>query len=704
MKLNFLRFALLSATLLNCTPCISAAPSSGTNSASFTELFHGTAYYPELWPEEDIDRDVAEMKKLGINVVRIGEFAWATMEPQEGKVSMESFRRVMDKLHDAGIGVVLCTPTATPPIWLTDGHPERSFVDENGTVMVHGARQHVSYENPEVRAACLGIVREMAKQLGRHPALVAWQIDNELKCHVGEDFNKSAVDHWHKWLEGRYGTIGKLNEAWGTDIWSERYNSFDQVPAPRKTPFAHNASLSTAYRLFSRESIADFMDDQSAVIREFSSAPITHNMNLGFSVNFERMSRNLDFVSFDDYPGSDHWSDMVLDCDFFRSAKPGKPFWLMETSTSFNGWLGNSKEAPHPPGFLVAEAVSAYALGSQSVSYWLWRQQRAGAELPHSAIMSAWFKPGLGYSQVCALEQARKKLEPIIQSSKPAPAEAAVTWSDRGRAMIQTEPLGNGKGYKAGYNDTIAAWHALLLDAGIHREILFEGADIPAGLKLLVTPAMPAVTDEFLKKVGAWVSGGGVWICGPLTGTRTPEHTVPTDAGLGPVEKMAGVETVFSFPVNGSGSFGEAFGIKAPLAGWCSALKPGSGETKVIGKIISPLIDQPLAFLTERKIGKGSVLLLGAQPDGDQGRRMLTVLIARAAVQSGIKDLHSATPGTIICPRITGDGHSLWIVVNMDGKGGAVKLTKGAVDAFTSVPIAEGTVKIDRYGWRAFRW
>jgi len=371
-----------------------AAPA--TNAPVFTKLYHGAAYYPELWPESDVDRDVVEMKKLGINVVRIAEFAWAKMEPDEGKISLAFFRRVMDKLQAAGIQVVLCTPTATPPIWLTYGHPERAFVDSEGHMMSHGARQHASYENDEVRHACLRIVAAMAKDLGQHPALVAWQIDNELKCHVAEDYSAAAVAHWHTWLQARYGTIERLNAAWGTEIWSERYQAFEQVPAPCRAPYLHNASLSTMYRLFNRERIGDFLNEQCETIRRSSSAPITHNANLGFSVNQEQDERCLDFAAFDDYPTAAHWDALVMSCDLYRGAKPGVPFWVMETSASHNGSLGDNNAAPHPPGFLTAEAVACYALGSQSFNYWLWRQQRTGCELPHSAVMSAWFAPSLG--------------------------------------------------------------------------------------------------------------------------------------------------------------------------------------------------------------------------------------------------------------------------------------------------------------------
>jgi beta-galactosidase len=625
------------------------------------------------------------------------DFAWSHLEPEEGRISTVRFVRVMDKLHAAGIGVVFCTPTAAAPVWLTHGHPERCFVDAEGRTMSHGARQHVSYEDPAVRAACGRIVEALGRDLGRHPALVAWQIDNEFKCHVGEDFSPAAVAHWHRWLEERFGTIERLNDAWGTDVWATRYQGFAQVPAPVRTPFLHSASLSTAYRVFCRESIAGFLDEQAAILRRHSAAPVTHNFAPAFSVNLERMAANLDFVSFDDYPAAGNWDAIVFDHDLFRAAKPGRAHWLMETSVGYNGWLGNH-EPVHPPGFLVAEAVASYALGAAAFCYWLWKQQRTGAELPHSAVMTAWDRPSLGHAAVTAVEQARRQLEPLLTTSRPAPMEAAVTWSDLGRAMLQTEPIGGSRAHEVDYNRTVSLWHRLLVDAGVPRDVRFEGAALD-GLKLLVTPAMPYAGPKFLARVERFVRGGGIWICAPVTGTRAAEHTLPTDAALGGIEALAGVETVFSFPITGTDATGEAFDCVAPLAGWCSALRAASPDTKVVGTLRGALTPG-LALLTERKLGQGAVVVLGTMPQGDAGRALLGRLVARYAAQAGIAAVASS-PGTVVCPRVRADGSVLWVAVNLDGQGGEVALPHGAADALSGTKLAPGAVKLGRYEWRA---
>lgn len=654
-----------------------------------SQLYYGAAYYPELWDEKTIEEDIRYMKKVGINVVRMGEFAWAKMEPKQDQIDISFFVDIIDKLYENGIETIICTPTPTPPIWLTHGHPERMYVDADGTVMSHGARQHVCTNNPFFRERSRIIIEAMSKAVGNHPGVIAWQTDNEFKCHVQECMCSTCKKLWHEWLREKYGTIDNLNRAWGTMIWSEYYHDFEQVPQPYKTPFLHNASLSTAYRMFSREKIAEYNDEQIKAIRKYSDKPITHNTGRGFALDNERLFKNLDFASFDAYPNCDQYNQMLLNYDIWRNTKKGKPFWVMETSPSHNGHL-HGYQKPHRNGFLTAEVVSAYAMGAQGFSYWLWRQQRTGCELPHSAILSAWGKPTLGFDNVVNAGKAREEIEPIILETKPSQAELAITYSDRARVFFLTESL-----EKIDYIKVMEQLHHIVLDMGIHRDLIFEGADLE-GYKLLMTPFMPYVSDEYLNRAKAFVEKGGIWIVGPLTGWRTGEHTVHTDAGLGNLEKIAGVETTYIYSMTGTQAEGHAFGMSAPL-GLLSAVFEPKGA-KVMGTVHGG-VTPGLAFITEHKIGKGKMVMVGSTPQGEAGKAMIKKIIDHYACEAGISLRFNTTPGTIVAPRQSED-KKVWVIVNMDGKGGSVEIPQQGFDLLRQQAIEPGLMSVGSYEYK----
>ncbi|MFS0637669.1 beta-galactosidase [Mesobacillus foraminis] len=654
------------------------------------KLYHGAAYYPELWDEKTIEEDIELMKEAGINVARIGEFAWSQMEPAEGEISLTFFEEMINKLYENGIDTVMCTPTPTPPIWLSHGHPERMYVESDGTVMGHGSRQHVCTNNRYFRERAAIITEHIAQALGNLPGLIGWQIDNEFKCHVAECMCETCKELWHEWLQQRYGTIEQLNEAWGTQIWSEYYHSFEQVPQPGPAPFLHNSSLKTMYQIFSTEKIAEFADEQAGIIRKHSAAPITHNSTVFFSVDNERLFKNLDFASFDTYATSESYQNYLFNCDLWRNLKKGQSFWIMETSTSYSASL-ESYATPHPNGYLAAEAVASYALGGQAFCYWLWRQQKAGCEQPHGSVISAWGKPTVGYQNVLEVEKARKEIEGIITDSIPSQAEAAITYSDRAKIFLKTEPHKN-----LNYRDLITDFYKQVLNSGIHRDLLPEGGNLD-GYKLLFTPFVHYLSQDYLQKAKEFVDQGGVWIVGPITGGRTEHHTIHTDAALGmELEDYAGVETLYTFPIENTGSVGEAFNCSAPLGLWSSVFEPKNAVS--VGTISGGLTPGK-SFLTEHKQGKGKIVMLGSLPMGKEGEKLLQELILKYASDAGINRRTDVSEGTIVAPREK-DGREIWVMVNMDGQGGRVSLPQKAVDILTKEEVPPGELKLERYEYR----
>ena len=656
-------------------------------------LYHGAAFYPELWDEEIIEQDIKLMKETGINVARIGEFAWAKMEPEEDSIDISFFKNIIERLYENGIYSVMCTPTVTPPIWMTHGHPERMYKNADGVVMGHGSRQHACTNNYYYRERCRIIIEHISKEVGQLPGLIGWQIDNEFKSHTSECMCDTCKKEWHIWLENRYKTIDNLNEAWGTQIWSERYNSFDQVPQPGPVPFIHNSSLSTMYRLFSMEKLSEFANEQAQAIRKYSKAPITHNGSFGFMIDNESLYKNLDFASYDTYANYKNYSAYISNCDYFRNVKSGKKFWIMETSPYCGGSLIGTG-SPHPKGYLKAEAVSAYALGGEAFCYWLWRQHKSGCEQMHGSVISAWGKPTVGYSEVLEVEKARKEIEDIILTTELCQPEVAMTYSDRAKAFLMTEPH---KGLN--YRGLTGDFHRRLLSMGIHRDMLPEGNDLE-GYKLLFTPFVHYISTEFLSKITAFVKQGGIWIAGPLTGGRTKEHTIHTDAALGAIEKLAGVETVYTYPIDNTGAVGEAFGVEAPLAMWSSVFKPI--DAKAVG-IIKGGISPGLAFITEQQVGKGKVVMLGSMPAGESGNELMKKLIDNYIQEAKIVHRYDVTEGTLVVPRVGAD-FKIWIIINMDGRGGSVILPEEGRDLITGEKVGKGSLEVSKYQYRIIRF
>lgn len=660
--------------------------------AKLSRLYYGAAYYPEWYDRANWEQDARYMKEAGLNVVRIGEFAWADMEPEEGRIDLSLFREAMDFYHEQGLKVILCTPTATPPIWLSHGHPERMVHEADGVPMSHGSRQHVCINNAYFRERARIIGRAMAEALGRHPALLAWQIDNELKGHVAECFCPTCRALWPQWLAARYGTIERLNEAWGTVIWSERYASFEQVPAPVKTPYLHNASLSTAYRLFTRETASAFVREQAALLREHSDAPITHNTGLSHYVDNETLFEPLDFAGFDQYGDEQQFRKMALAYDIFRAMKRGAPYWVMETAPSFSA----NTQGYHkllPDGYVPALASAAYASGAEGFMYWVWRQPHAGVEHPHGSAISAWGTPTVGYRPVVEAGAAKAELEAALLATTPAQAEVAITYSDRARAFLLTEPS---EGLV--YLDEVSRFHRAAADAGLYRDMPPEGAALD-GYKLLITPYVMHLSEAYIERAMAFVRGGGVWVVGPLTGIRTADHAVHRDAALGRLESLAGVRTVFHAPLTGSGATGSAFGEKAPLSLWSCVFE--ATDADVLGVVEGGPADG-LAFLTERRVGRGKVAMLGSMPAGEAGAAMLERIVRRFADEAGVTQRTDATPGTYVYPREAA-GERLWIAVNLDGVGGSVTLPADGVDAVTGARVAAGPLAVPPYGRRAVR-
>lgn len=663
-------------------------------------LYHGTAYYPEVWLRADsgerenykkLMQDIYEMKRLGINLVRMGEFAWSSFEAEPDHFDFKLFQFTIKTLYANGIDTVMCTPTAAPPIWLTETHPDCRHLDLEGR-MNHGSRLHVCINNRYYRERAARITEKMAQILGKMPGVVMWQLDNEIKSQVSYCICSECKVRWQEWLEKRYGSIERLNEVWGTNIFSERYFSFSQVPQPVKTPFLHNASLSTLYRRFSMDMASEFVEEQAKILKRFGEQPITTNGNLGFDVDNAQLYSRLDCCGFDTYASSRHYYIYLMNHDYWRSVKSSGKHWLLETSCSHSGHI-QSSPIPHPTDYLTVEAVAAYALDSQSFCYWLFKQQKTGCEINHSAILSAWGKPTVGYREVLKVNAAKKRIEEIVLNTELAHADIALFYSDQARTFFETEKLeGNN------YLGIIRELYRQILDMGFSRAVISEKSSID-GYKLVWTPFLPNISEQLINRLLEFTENGGCWITGPMTGHRTEDHNVPVNCALGRLEQMLNIETKFLYPMTGTGAVGNAFGVKSELGG-LGAVFQKQTEEHIVG-IVEGGLTPGEPFIIEKKIGRGKVILMGAYPVGENGGSMVKEIVRHYAGQLEIRNIFHATAGTVVIRRY--GKITYYFIINMNGEGGRILLESDYLDVLTQEILPAGAIDIRRYEYRVIR-
>lgn len=645
-----------------------------------SRLYLGAAWYPEQWNPKIVSEDIRLMRKIGFNAVRVGEFAWSTFEPAEGDYRTAWLEEALDAAHAGGIGAVMCTPTPTPPFWLLKKHPEIGFQAADGYRHKHGARQHACYNNPTFRKYSRAITKVVAEKFGKHPAVVAWQTDNEFRGHQKICTCESCQAGWTKWLERRYGTVKALNQAWGTAVWSETYPALADVPTPyRLCYYAHNFSLLLNYRRYMTDSVVEFQKEQVDIIRGHSSRAITHNSEN--SVDEWELSQDLDFVAADIYMSHESPWNAQMRFDNLRGLKPGRRYWTMETGCS-----GSLLGKIFAPGWLDCFAFQSYASGGGGLSYWPWRQQRTGAEIDHDAVIYASGKPTTGWEPAERVAKTRRKLEPLLGEFSPAKAEVAFIRSDMNGFYFYSD-LAAGLEGNFSHHHKMSAQYRTLLAAGVWRDVLFDRAPLE-GYRVIFSPYLPYTAPEFLAAMKKHLENGGTWVAGPYTSYRGRDHDAPTNAILGDLEVMLGFETKFFSPIPEM-DVELNIGMKTKARMFATVFKPGAKD-KVLGTYQDRRFDGE-AWGIRREYGKGRVYVLGSEI-GDEAR---LTLYANILDHAGVDRVVLPERVTRI-PQETAGGRRAWALSNWDEVDHAVFLPGPGKDLLTGKSVG-GSISLPAY-------
>lgn len=389
----------------------------------------GVCYYPEHWDESLWPDDLRRMKEAGITRVRVFEFAWNLAEPEDGIYDFSLFDRFLNLAADMGVEVIMCTPTATPPAWLTAAYPEVLNADKDGNVMHHGHRRHYNYNSPVYQAYTRRIVEALGRRYGQHPAIVGWQLDNEINCEINDFYSEADRKAFRAYLRQKFGTLDKLNEAIGARFWNQTYTDWSQVDMERFSPHEHqNPHMRLLELRFISRSAVNYAKLQADTLRPFiGDRFITTNGLFSHLDNFDMVNKALDFITYDSYPNFAYGDEGVngrhsslrdrawsWNLSLARALSPN--FGIMEQQSGANGW-DFSMLAPMPkPGQMTLWSMQSIAHGADYVSYFRWRTAPYGTEIYWHGLNDYDNRPNRRMAEVTAFGKRVRKLSGLAGS------------------------------------------------------------------------------------------------------------------------------------------------------------------------------------------------------------------------------------------------------------------------------------------------
>ena len=570
----------------------------------------GVCYYPEHWAETVWASDAKRMVDSGLSWVRIGEFSWAKIEPEPGKFEWEWLDRAIETLGSSGLQIVLGTPTATPPRWMLDKHPDMLAHNSSGIIRKFGSRRHYCFSHGGYREEARRITCLMAERYGKEPNIAAWQTDNEYDCHdTATSYSQNALKAFQDWCAQRYQSPDALNSAWGNVFWSMEYSSFNQIELPNQTVTEPNPSHVLAFRRFTSDQVVLFNRAQCDEIRKQSNAPIIHNF-MGRITSFDHydVGADLDISSWDSYPlgflldrvGASA-NDKVhflrqgdpdfqaFHHDLYRSTSTGR-WWVMEQQPGPVNWAPWN---PAPlPGMPRLWTLEAFAHGAETVCYFRWRQAPFAQEQMHAGLLQTDSKAAPALDDVTQVANELKKFQNVGTTK----AQVALIFDYDSAYAWEAQPQGEDFDY---FNLVFDCYRALRR-AGWSVDVVPKTVD-PTTYKITFAPGLLTVPTT-LK--------GGLIVAGPRAGSKTEELTISTESNPGIPGLKTKITYVESLPpfapmtLSGGGAFEK----------WREAIET---QDRVILQLEG---GEPAA------IRAGDIIYLAGWPDPSAWRRLLVKL------------------------------------------------------------------------------
>jgi beta-galactosidase len=656
-----------------------------TQLAGRDAILVGTDWYPEQWPASRWETDLRLMESAHVQVARIAEFAWSRMEPSEGHYDFEWLDRSIRLAEKHNVAIVLGTPTATPPAWLTQKYPETLRVEETGKMVTHGTRAQGSVTSVKYRELCKRITEEMGKRYGHDANVVGWQIDNEYGYAL-MSYNDEARHQFQEWLKAKYNSIDSLNEHWTTSYWSQTYDNWAEIPIPSA---GHNPGLLLDWRRFVTFAWTSYQQNEIDAIRAVSDARqfITGNlMGYGFS-GFDHyvITKPLTFVSWDDYVSKGHLDPDTngISHDLERGLKQ-ENFWVIETQPGFVNWsdLNNSLDK----GEVRAMAWHDIGHGADEVGYWQWRSALNGQEELHGTLIGPDGEPVPLLEEVAQTAREFGQAQTAFRGTRVV-SQVALLNDYESRWAIDWQK------HNAKYNqfEILKSYYHSLRKLSQSIDIVSPYAPLES-YKLVVAPNLNLIPKDLADRLAAYVRNGGHLVLGPRSGQKDefnallPIREPGYLAGAlgGQVEQYYALEK--NVPVNGTLGDGEA-------TVWAEWLKVTGADTEVplrYGAGNGWLDGQPCVIT--RHYGKGQITYIGAVLED----KLMTATAEWLVKKSGVTPAFGPVPDGIEVSRRENNGSAVFVLINFKKEKQSVSLPHPMRSLLNQKDVT--SVELSQYG------
>ncbi|WP_066517082.1 beta-galactosidase [Curtobacterium ammoniigenes] len=659
-----------------------------------TAILFGGDYNPEQWPEDVWHEDVRLMRDAGVNTATVGVFSWSSIEPTEGRFTFDWLDRAITLLHENGIGIILATPTASPPPWFSIAHPEALPTTAEGVRLIHGSRDTYNPAAPAYRAAAARITEELAARYGAHPALRGWHLHNE---YGTVSFGAEVDARFRDWLERKYGSLGALNRAWHTTFWSQGYASWEQVVAPQATQYLRNPGQLLDFKRFSAALLLECYQDQIDIVRRLSpDAPVTTNFMLPSWLHYDPWA----FASASDLVAVDHYVDArgvegaahaAFGADLARSFGGGRPWLLMEQAMNLT--MRGGRLLAKEPGAGMRTSLQHVARGADGILFFQWRTAPAGAEAFHSTMVPHVGPDSRVFREVRELGQLLGALDGVaspLGSSTPAPVvttRVAIAWSADAWWAADSPGL---PAPDLDFLPAVRRVHRALWMLGRTADFVRLDDDLDR-YDLVLVPSHCIASDAEAAALDGFVRGGGHAIVWYFSGTFDDELHVELGGYTGRFAETLGIRVEELHPLEDGESVALDTGTNG--ARWAETVRLRGAEATV-RYADGPTCGEPA--ITVHRHGDGTARYVSTCLPDDALAALLEASLAEAGIEP---DAPEAGDGLEVVRRSGADGT---YVVAINHGATARTVTLHGVDAFDGSRVA-GPIELAARAFRVLR-